>query len=121
MSDPWTWTTLAGLGAFHGLNPAMGWLFAVGLGLQRKSRSAVLASLLPIAIGHALSIAAVVIALALLSALIDLMTLQLAAGRCSAGHLFADLMKDRPARIERKLTRIRAQPWITSFAQCPGR
>ncbi|MFC4350868.1 hypothetical protein ACFOW6_04850 [Fodinicurvata halophila] len=80
MSDLWAWTTLAGLGAFHGLNPAMGWLFAVGLGLQRKSRSAILASLLPIAIGHALSIAAVVLALALLSALINLTMLQLTAG-----------------------------------------
>jgi hypothetical protein len=50
---------LAGLRAFHGLNPAMGWLFAVALGLHRQSRAAVFISLLPIAAGHALSIAAV--------------------------------------------------------------
>ena len=49
----------AGLGAFHGLNPAMGWLFAVALGLHRQSRAVVWASLIPIAAGHALSIAAV--------------------------------------------------------------
>ena len=49
----------AGLGAFHGLNPAMGWLFAVALGLHRQSRAIVLLSLAPIAVGHALSVAAV--------------------------------------------------------------
>ncbi|MGE0611696.1 MAG: hypothetical protein AB7G34_10635 [Hyphomicrobiales bacterium] len=53
------WLILAGLGAFHGLNPAMGWLFAVALGLHRQSRTVVMVSLLPIAIGHAASIAAV--------------------------------------------------------------
>jgi hypothetical protein len=48
---------LALLGAYHGLNPAMGWLFAVALGLQEKRRSAVLAALVPIALGHAVAIA----------------------------------------------------------------
>lgn len=50
------WLAFAGLGMFHGLNPAMGWLFAVALGLHRRSRRAVLLALLPIAAGHALSI-----------------------------------------------------------------
>ena len=59
MTETWSWLTFAGLGAFHGLNPAMGWLFAVALGLHRQSRSAVMVSLVPIAIGHAVSIAAV--------------------------------------------------------------
>lgn len=59
MTDAWSSPVFAGLGAFHGLNPAMGWLFAVALGLHRQSRSVVWASLLPIAAGHALSIAAV--------------------------------------------------------------
>jgi hypothetical protein len=55
----WPWLALAGLGAFHGLNPAMGWLFAVALGLHRQSRSVVYVSLLPIAAGHAASVAVV--------------------------------------------------------------
>src|SRR5262245_35598543 len=59
MTDTWPALYLAGLGAFHGLNPAMGWLFAVALGLHRQSRATVLASLVPIALGHALSLAAV--------------------------------------------------------------
>lgn len=56
MSALWPWFALGGLGAFHGLNPAMGWLFAVALGLHRQSRGAVLLALPPIAFGHALSI-----------------------------------------------------------------
>ncbi|GGM15994.1 hypothetical protein ACFFX1_03435 [Dactylosporangium sucinum] len=47
---------LAAMGAFHGLNPGMGWLFAVAIGFQERSRLAVLRALTPIAAGHALSI-----------------------------------------------------------------
>jgi hypothetical protein len=54
--DGWAWWALAGLGAFHGVNPAMGWLFAVALGLQERRRAAVLRALVPIALGHELSI-----------------------------------------------------------------
>jgi hypothetical protein len=61
----WPWAALALLGAYHGLNPGMGWLFAVARGLQDKSRRAVLGSLLPIAIGHEASILVVVIAVSL--------------------------------------------------------
>jgi hypothetical protein len=56
----WSWLALAGLGAYHGLNPAMGWLFAVSLGLQQRDRRAVLRALVPIAIGHELSLLLVV-------------------------------------------------------------
>jgi hypothetical protein len=59
MTGLWPWLTFAGLGAFHGINPGMGWLFAVALGMQEKSRRAVLAALPPIALGHMLSIGAV--------------------------------------------------------------
>jgi len=52
----WPWISLVVLGAYHGVNPAMGWLFAVAKGLQERRRSAVLAALLPIAAGHAVAI-----------------------------------------------------------------
>ena len=61
----WPWAALALLGAYHGLNPGMGWLFAVGRGLQERRRGAVLGSLLPIALGHEASIVVVVIAVSL--------------------------------------------------------
>jgi hypothetical protein len=54
------------LGAFHGINPGMGWLFAVALGMQQEKASAVARSLVPIAIGHALAIGIVVLAAAFL-------------------------------------------------------
>jgi hypothetical protein len=54
------WAILFALGAYHGLNPAMGWLFAVALGLQEKRAAAVVKSLLPLGVGHLLSVGAVV-------------------------------------------------------------
>lgn len=59
MTSDAAWLTLAGLGVYHGVNPAMGWLFAVSRGMQERSRRAVLRSLVPIAIGHEASIALV--------------------------------------------------------------
>jgi hypothetical protein len=50
------WAAVVGSGVFHGANPAMGWLFATALGLQRGSRTALLQALPPIALGHAASI-----------------------------------------------------------------
>src|ERR671933_2730367 len=61
MDSYWPWLALALLGAYHGLNPAMGWLFAVALGLQERRRGAVLQALPPIALGHAVSILAAVL------------------------------------------------------------
>jgi len=49
------------LGAYHGLNPGMGWLFAVALGMQEQKGSAVAKSLVPIALGHALAVGSVVL------------------------------------------------------------
>ena len=85
MSDLWPWLTLFGLGAFHGINPAMGWLFAVALGLQEQKRSAVLRALPPIALGHALSIGIVIAAVLLARISLPHATLKIAA----AAILFA--------------------------------
>jgi hypothetical protein len=54
------------LGAYHGINPGMGWLFAVALGMQEQKGSAVARALIPIALGHAFAIGLVVLAVALL-------------------------------------------------------
>jgi hypothetical protein len=70
MTEAWPWFAVAGLGALHGLNPGMGWLFAVALGLHRQRRSVVYLALLPIAAGHALSILAVAGLLALVDTLV---------------------------------------------------
>jgi len=70
MKALWPWIVLTCLGAFHGINPGMGWLFAVALGLQEKSQQAVRRALLPIALGHAAAIAAVVLGVGLLQAVL---------------------------------------------------
>jgi len=77
---PWPWLGLAGLGAFHGLNPAMGWLFAVALGLHRGSRRVVLVSLVPIALGHALAIGLIVLVVVLLDRVVDQRAVSIASG-----------------------------------------
>jgi hypothetical protein len=79
MSRDAAWLTLVGLGAYHGLNPAMGWLFAVSRGMQERSRRAVLRSLIPIAIGHELSIAVVAALVLGLSVVADSSVLRIGA------------------------------------------
>src|SRR6516225_3074039 len=67
----WPWLSLVGLGMYHGVNPAMGWLFAVALGFHRRRRSVVVQMLIPIAIGHLLSIAAAAETVLVLGVIID--------------------------------------------------
>jgi hypothetical protein len=62
----WTWLAPAALGAGHGLNPGMGWLFAVALGMQEGRASAVWRALPPLAVGHALAVGAAVVTAAAL-------------------------------------------------------
>jgi hypothetical protein len=51
--ENWPWLALILLGAYHGLNPAMGWLFAVSLGQQEGRREAVIKAFWRIVLGHA--------------------------------------------------------------------
>ena len=60
------WVSLLVLGAVHGINPAMGWLFAVARGLQERNRRALWRALAPLAVGHGLAIAAAIAAAATL-------------------------------------------------------
>jgi len=80
VTEAWPWLALVGLGVFHGANPAMGWLFAVALGLHRRSRAVVLESLVPIALGHALAIGSIVLAVVLLGTMVDPRAIRLASG-----------------------------------------
>ena len=90
MTHPEVGSTALGLmlllGAYHGINPGKGWLFAVALGMQEQKGSAVVRSLLPIALGHALAIGCVVLAAAFLE-----MALPLAAIRYPVGLVLLGL------------------------------
>ena len=61
VQDVWPWAALLLLGAAHGINPGMGWLFAVALGMQRQERGAVWRALGPLAAGHLAAIAVVAV------------------------------------------------------------
>jgi hypothetical protein len=76
----WPWLAFVGLGVFHGLNPAMGWLFAVALGMHRHSRAAVLLALPPMAVGHALSIWLVAASVMALGVVVDAGAVRLIGG-----------------------------------------
>jgi hypothetical protein len=77
-SESWGWTTLFLLGAYHGINPGMGWLFAVALGMQEHSTRAVIRSLGPIALGHAIAIGAVVLLAGLVQIVVPLIYVKIA-------------------------------------------
>ncbi len=66
------WTSIALLGALHGVNPAMGWLFAVSLGLQAQRSGAVWSALAPLALGHALAVGAALAVAAVLGVVLPL-------------------------------------------------
>jgi len=85
VSDLWPWFAVFVLGVFHGINPAMGWLFAVALGLQEQKRTAVFRALPPMVLGHALSIGIIIAAVLLARVSLPYRTLKIAA----AAILFA--------------------------------
>ena len=70
------WNAMFALGAYHGINPGMGWLFAVALGMQRRSVRGVWAALPPIALGHAISVAMVVVLAALAGVVVPMPVLK---------------------------------------------
>jgi hypothetical protein len=75
----WPWAALFLLGAYHGINPGMGWLFAVALGMQKKRASAVWQSLVPIAVGHLVAVGIVVAAATIAGATLPLRYVKMAA------------------------------------------
>jgi uncharacterized membrane protein (UPF0136 family) len=89
------WATLAVLGVYHGVNPAMGWLFAVSRGMQERNRRAVFRSLVPIAIGHEASIALVAALVLLLSTSTDPMELRIGAATVLVGFGIFRFVKPR--------------------------
>jgi hypothetical protein len=73
----WGWPALFLLGAYHGINPGMGWLFAVARGMQEHATKAVARALVPITLGHALSIGLVVALAGLIQIVLPLRYVQM--------------------------------------------
>ena len=81
----WGWFALFLLGAYHGINPGMGWLFAVALGLQENSKRAVIRSLAPIALGHAIAIGGVLLVAGLVQIVLPLSAVRVAVAGALVG------------------------------------
>jgi len=96
MASLWPWLAVAGVGALHGLNPATGWAFAAALGAGSRGRSRVLRALVPIAVGHAASVALVAAAV-LLAPSMDRIVLQWAAGAMLVAVVAHHLCRGRKA------------------------
>jgi len=120
VTSAWPWLALVALGAFHGLNPAMGWLFAVALGLQRRSRAAVLWSLLPIAAGHALSVALVVVAVGVLRTFVDIRMLQVGAAIALIAFGLYRLLARHRARVGMQVSGADLLIWSFLMATAHG-
>lgn len=92
------WIALLALGAVHGINPAMGWLFAVGLGLQERDRGRVWGALGPLALGHGLAVAATVAVAAAVGLVIPPSVLKWIVAVLLAGFGVAHLVRHRHPR-----------------------
>lgn len=89
---------LIALGATHGINPAMGWLFAVSLGLQEQRSRAVWAALGPLALGHALAVGSAVAVAAGLGLVVPVGTLKVLAAAALLGFGLYHLKRHRHPR-----------------------
>lgn len=112
---------LAGLGAFHGLNPAMGWLFAVALGLQERSRDGVLRALPLIVLGHAGSVLITLglVSAARLAAPPKVVSYGVAAVVCGFG-LWRLLRRRHPRWVGMKVTKWQLTGWSFLMATAHG-
>lgn len=96
--ENWPWLALILLGAYHGLNPAMGWLFAVGLGLQEGRREAVIKAFWPIALGHTAAVTVVVAAVLAAQVVVPLEVLKYAGAGALIGFGLYKLIRRKHPR-----------------------
>lgn len=94
----WAWMVLFFLGAYHGINPGMGWLFAVALGMQKRSSAAVWQSLLPIAAGHAIAIGVVIAGATILTYIVPAIYLRIFVACALLGFGLIKLLRGKHPR-----------------------
>jgi hypothetical protein len=116
------WLVLLALGAFHGLNPAMGWLFAVARGLQERDRSEVISSLIPLAAGHALSVAVVVVIFGVMQATLNQEAVRYGSAVALIGFGVFKLLKPRshPKWVGMRVSRTLIGVWSFLMATAHG-
>jgi len=116
------WIMLIALGAFHGLNPAMGWLFAVSLGFQERRTGAVVKALGPIAAGHFLAIAAIALPVALLGVVIPTGLMMFLGGAAMLGYAAYKIATRfrHPRWVGMRVTPIELVSWSALMAAAHG-
>lgn len=114
-------TIAALLGAWHGVNPAMGWLFAAALGLQERRAGAVVAALPPIVLGHAASVALVVALAAGAERVVSAAMLRAAGATLLIGYAALLLVRRRhPMRVGMRLGARGLVAWSFVMASAHG-
>ena len=117
----WSFGAVAGLGVFHGINPAMGWLFAVAIGFRERTRTAVLAALGPIALGHAASMAATLLVFDELQVALPARAVRIAGALALLAFATARLSRDRhPRWVGMNLTRAELAGWSFLMSTAHG-
>jgi hypothetical protein len=116
-----SWTIAALLGTWHGVNPAMGWLFAAALGMQERRASAVVRALPPIVLGHAASVATVVLMAAGAERVLPAIALRVAGAAILLGYA-ALLLRRRvhPRRVGMRLGARGLFAWSFVMASAHG-
>jgi len=116
-----SWAALLGLGAFHGINPGMGWLFAVALGLQERRRGAVLSALLPLGVGHALAVAAAILLAMVVGAVMPLQWLRWLVAAILIGFGISRLLRHRhPSWASMRVSKSGLTLWSFLMASAHG-
>jgi hypothetical protein len=112
---------LVALGAFHGLNPGMGWLFAVAIGLQERSRAALLRALGPIAAGHAGSVLVVALSVSALRSVVAARVVAIAGGLVLVGFgLWRALSRRHFRWAGMRLTAVELTSWSFLMSSVHG-
>jgi len=93
------WHAVLFLGAFHGINPGMGWLFAVALAMQQGSTRGVWRALPPLALGHAAAVGAVLLLAAAAQMVVPLAVLRIAVASVLVGFGIYRLWRHRHPRF----------------------
>jgi hypothetical protein len=98
MAESMAWPGVLLLGIWHGVNPGMGWLFAVALGLQYKERRAVWRAFPPLALGHALAVAGALLLAVSLEVVLSVSVLRWVVGVILVGFGISKLVSSRHPR-----------------------
>ena len=117
----WAWSAIVALGAYHGLNPGMGWLFAASNGMQARRASGVFLALPPIALGHLLAMAAALLPFTLVSVYLDRLDLiRSAAGLLLVGFGVYKLLAQRHPRFLARIGPSHLALWSFLMATAHG-